>query len=171
MAANYDPQDQQHVAIMGEPIESPDNTTQDVIRLVICDIVTNMMPRHALQCVRRYLSRQCIKPQNMDVRTYYQRLRYINAKELPWIPPFKVGQDFSDNRIKEMLLFATPPECQREMDQMGFDPSTQDSLAVLHFTENVEVAETSIPAKPEAHSLLSRFSALTHGNGQRNTNP
>jgi hypothetical protein len=171
MAVSNDPLNPLHLAIMAEPIESPNNTTCEIIWLVIHHIIRGMMPRHALQRVRRYLSRQCIKPRDMDVCTYYQCLKYISTKELQWIPPFEPGQAFDDDTIKEILLFATPPEWQCEMDRMGFDPTHSNSLDVLHFMENVESAETSIPARTGVRSLLSRFSARAQGTGQRNTNP
>jgi hypothetical protein len=53
MVASHDPLDQQHLAIMVESIEGPDNMTHDVIRLAINDIIRSMMPRYALQRVRR----------------------------------------------------------------------------------------------------------------------
>jgi hypothetical protein len=107
----------------------------------------------------------------MDVRTYYQRLKYINTKALPWIPPFEPEQAFDDNNIKEILLSATPPEWQHEMDRMGYDPTHHDSFNVLQFMENVKAAETSIPAGTGVCSLLSRFSVHARETGQHNTNP
>jgi hypothetical protein len=160
-----------HMTIMAEPIEGLGNTSCEIIQLIINDIIECMMPRHALSCVKRYLSRQCIKPQEMDVCSYYQRLMFINTQELPWIPPFEREQVFNDNIIKEILLFATPPGWQGEMDRMGFDPTHHDSLDVLHFMENVEAAKTSIPARTGVRSLLSRFSARVQEAGCRNTNP
>jgi hypothetical protein len=165
MATSNDLLSPLHAAIMADPIESPNNTTCEIIQLVIHDIIRFMMPCHALQCVRRYLSRQCIKPRDMDVRTYHQRLKYINTEEPQWIPPFETGQAFNDYSMKEILLFATPPKWQREMDQMAFNPTHSNSLDMLHFMENVEAVETSIPAGTGVHSLLSRFSARAQGTG------
>jgi hypothetical protein len=54
--------------------------------------------------------------QEMGARSYYQHLLFINTQEIPWIPPFEHEQAFNDNIIKEILLFATPPEWQREID-------------------------------------------------------
>ena len=107
----------------------------------------------------------------MNVRSYYQCLVFINTQELPRLPPFGGGQAFDDNEIKEILLFSTPPEWHREMDQMGFDPSHHDSMGILHFMENIEAAENAIPAGTEARGLLTRFSAFTHGFGRHNPNP
>jgi hypothetical protein len=142
----------------------------EIIQLAINDIIECVMPRHTLSLVKRSLSRQCIKPREMDVRSCYQRLVFINTQELPWIPPFERKQAFNHNIIKEILLFATPPEWQREMDRMRFDPTHHDSLDVLHFMENVEAAETSTPARTGVRSLLSRFSARDQETGRRNTN-
>jgi hypothetical protein len=160
-----------HMAIMAEPIKGPGNTSCEIIRLVINDIIECMMPRHALSRVRRYLSRQCTKPREMYVCSFYQCLMFINTQELHWLPPFERGQAFDDTTIKEILLFATPPVWQCEMDQMGFDPTHQDSLRVLQFMENIEAAKTSIPIGSGARSLLSRFSAHIREAGHRNANP
>jgi hypothetical protein len=107
----------------------------------------------------------------MGMRSYYQRLVFINTQEILWIPPFKCVQALNGNIIKEILLFATPPGWQREMDRMGLDPTHHDSLGVLHFMENVEAAELSIPAGTGMHNLLSRFSVHAQKAGCRNTNP
>ena len=140
--------------------------------LVINDIIESMMPRDALQRVRRYLARECIKPTDWSVRDYYQRLCYMNAAELPLLPPFGAGPDhyFSEAELKEILLFATPPEWQREMDRMGFDPTISTNVQVLNFMENLEAAERAERAMMRAPSrgMLARFNAFTHGFGRRN---
>ena len=130
-----------------------------------------MMPRHALRRVKRHLTCECTKPQEWSVRWCYQGLRYMNTQELPLLPPFEANQWFSDDEIKETPLFATPPEWQRKMDRMGFDPTHHDSLNVLQFMKNVEAAKTSIPVGTGVCSLLSRFSAPAQETGRRNTNP
>jgi hypothetical protein len=82
-AADPDPTSALNLAIMAEPIESPANTSCDIVQLIINDIIESMMPRHALSRVRRYLACQCIKPQEMDVRSYFQHLAFINTQEIP----------------------------------------------------------------------------------------
>jgi hypothetical protein len=63
-----------HLAIMAESIDTPENTNVKVVGLVINDIIESMMPCHALRRVKRYLSRECTKPQEWSVRCYYGRL-------------------------------------------------------------------------------------------------
>jgi hypothetical protein len=161
----------QHATIMAEPLEGPENMSCEVIQLVIDDIIECVMPRHALSHVKCCLSRQCVKPQEIGVRAHYQHLVFINTQETPWIPPFKREQAFIDDIIKENPLFVTPPEWQREMDRMGFDPTYHDSLRVLHFMENVDAAKTSIPVGTGVCSPLSRFSAHAREAGRCNTTP
>jgi hypothetical protein len=90
-------------------------------------------------------------------RACHQCLVFINTQETPWIPPFGREQAFDDDTIKEILLFVTPPEWQRKMDRMGFDPTHHDSLGLLHFMENVEAAEPPIPAATGMRDLLARL--------------
>ena len=140
--------------------------------LVINDIIESMMPRNALQRVKRYLARECIKPTDWSVRDYYQRLCYMNAVELPLLPPFGARPDhcFSEAELKEILLFVTPPEWQREMDRMGFDPTISTNVQVLNFMENLEAAERAERAMMRAppRGMLARFNAFAHGFGRRN---
>ena len=169
--ADPDPTSAVNMVIMAEPLKSPENTSCDIVQLVINDIIKSMMPRHALSRVRRYLARQCIKPRDMDVRSYFQRLAFINTQELPLLPPFERGQTFTDNELKEILLFATLPEWQREMDQIGFDLTPHDSACVLNFMKNVEAAETSISVGTGVCCLLLRFGTHVREASRCNTNP
>ena len=105
------------------------------------------------------------------MRSHYQCLVFINTQEIPWIPSFEHEQAFNDNIVKEIPLFVTPPEWQCKMDQMGFNPTHHDSLGVLHFMENVEAAELSIPVGSGMCNPLSRFSARAREVGHHNTNP
>ena len=117
--------------------------TNDVITHALNQVIDQMMPRHALQRVQRYLRREYRKPAGMRVRDYYQRLVFINAQELPKLPPFGAGaqQWFNDAELIDILLFATPKAWQRQMDRMGFDPLTKMSINLLAFMENCEAIE------------------------------
>ena len=162
-AADPTPASIECVNSMAEPIKSPENTSAEVVELVINDIIESMMPRHALQRVKRYVARECIKPPDWSVRHYYQRLSYMNAVELPLLQPFGgPGHSFSEAELKEILLVATPPEWQREMDRMGFDPTISTNAQILNFMENLEAverAERSIMRAPP-RGMLARFSAF-----------
>jgi hypothetical protein len=78
----------------------------------------------------------------MQVRDYYKRLVFINTQELTRLPPFNMAtQLFNDHDLIDILLFATPKKWQREMDQMGFEPSTKSLNNLLAFMENCEAIE------------------------------
>ena len=141
--ANVDPTNVTHMAIMATPVNHEDNMTPDVITHALNQVIDQMMPRHALQRVQHYLGREYRKPAEMRVRDYYQRLVFINAQELPKLPPFGAGaqQWFNDADLIDILLFATPKKWQREMDRMGFDPLTKTSSDLLAFMENCEAIE------------------------------
>ena len=156
---------------MAEANDTPENMTVKVIGIIINAIIESMVPRHALQRVKRYLSRECIKPPDWSVRDYYQRLSYMNAVELPHLPPYEGPyHGFSEAKLKEILMFATPPEWQREMDRMGFDPTISTNVQVLNFMENLEAAERAERAIVRAppRGMLARFNAFAHGIGRRN---
>ena len=92
-AADPNPNSVAYMNVMAEPIDSPENMDVEVVMLVINDIIESVMPRNALQRVKRYLARECIKPTDWSVRNYYQRLCYMNAVELPLLPPFGAGPE------------------------------------------------------------------------------
>jgi hypothetical protein len=158
--ANPDPSHAHHLAVLAEPLDGPDNTTCGAVQLVIHNIIKGVMPRHTLSHVRHYLAHQCTKSKEMSVRSNCQRLVFINTQETPWIPPFGFDQAFDGNTRKEIMLFATLPEWQREMDQMGFDPNHYDSLGLLLFMENIETTEPPIPVTSRWHDLLGRLHAI-----------
>ena len=131
------------MAIMATPVNHEDNMTPDVITHTLNQVIDQMMPQHALQRVQRYLQREYRKPAKMRVCNYYQRLVFINAQELPKLPPFgaEAQQWFNDADLIDILLFATPKKWQREMDRMGLNPLTKSSSDLLAFMENCESIE------------------------------
>ena len=157
-------------AIVASDSNDPENLTVEVIDLLISDVIHGMVSRHAITDVKRYLSREFLKPKDWSVRDYYQRLQYINTMELPLLPGNQ--ENFSAAELKEILLVATPPEWRREMYRMGFDALHSNNEQVLNFMENLEAAEraerTMIMAPPRG--MLARFNAFTHGFGRRNEN-
>ena len=141
-AANADPTDAGHRTILATELNDADNMTRIVVQMVLNSIIQVMMPRHALQKVKRYLRREYRKPAGMRVRDYFQRLVFINTQELPRLPPFQDGQFFTESDLIDILLFATPKIWQREMDRMGFDPLTSTAIELLVFMENCESMES-----------------------------
>jgi hypothetical protein len=141
-AAHADPTNAAHIAIMAEELNDPDNLTRIVVSMVLNGIIEVMVPRHALQKVKRYLRREYRKPAGMRVRDYFQRLVFINQQELPRLPPFGNDQYFTQSDLIDILLFATPKIWQKEMDRMGFDPLTSTAIELLVFMENCEAMES-----------------------------
>ena len=142
IAANADPTDVAHMDILATAINDANNMTNVVVQLVLTTIIEVMMPRHALQKVKRYLRREYRKPAGMRVRDYFQRLVFINTQELPRLPPFGNDQYFTQSDMIDILLFATPKIWQKEMDRMGFDPLTSTAIELLVFMENCEAMES-----------------------------
>ena len=77
----------------------------------------------------------------MKIRTYYQHLLRINTDELPLLPPFDAGQSMSEDKLIDILCYATPCSWMREMDRQGFDPVAKTLTKVVTFMERIKQAE------------------------------
>lgn len=104
-------------------------------------VLTSLLPSKIVAMVKRYLRRDCRKPADMKVRTYYQHLIRINNDELPTLPPFAANQSLGDDEIVDILCFGTPKSWNREMDRQGWDPIAHTPREVVDFLERIETAE------------------------------
>ena len=104
-------------------------------------MLTALIPNKIVAMVKRYLRRECRKPADMKVRTYYQHLVRINRDELPALPPFARNQGLNDDEIIDILCFGTPKSWSREMDRQGFDPLNSTVTQVVDFLERIEQSE------------------------------
>ena len=66
-AANPDPISDVYMNVMAEPIDSPENMDVEVVMLVINRHHRKYDASNALQRVKRYLARECIKPTDWSV--------------------------------------------------------------------------------------------------------
>ena len=109
----------------------------------IQEVIQFMSPYKALSRVKRYLRRNCRKPADMNVRTFYNHFQRINHKELPMLPPFGTHppQSLHDDETLDIMLFAFPKSWQAEMQRQGYDPFEHSSLQLLNFCERLEAAE------------------------------
>jgi hypothetical protein len=96
-----------HMAVLTEPLEEPEHMTCAAIHYVINNIIECMMPCNAPSRVKPYLQRQFIRPADTSVRSYYQRLAFINTQEMPLIPPHGINQAFDNNAIKDVFCSRT----------------------------------------------------------------
>ena len=103
--------------------------------------LTALIPQKIVAMVKRYLRRECRKPADMKVRTYYQHLLRMNQDELPALPPFARQQFLVDDELIDILCFGTPKSWSREMDRQGFDPLTSTPGQVVDFLERIEQSE------------------------------
>ena len=109
--------------------------------LAMNEIIVNLAPKKSLQRVKRHFRRECRKPFDMKVRTYYQHLMRINMEDIPMLPPFQANQHLNTDEILDIVLFGTPKSWQREMDRQGFDPLDNTMQQVIDFLEQVETSE------------------------------
>ena len=108
------------------------------------------MPKKILQRAKRYLRRECRKPREMKIRTFYGHLTHMARTELNLLPPFAADQGLPDDEVVDILLHATPKSWQRHMDLQGFDPVTKTPEEVVQFMENIETSEEYEDKKPSA---------------------
>ncbi len=111
------------------------------VRIAIDFVVSNLAPKKSLQRVKRFLRRECRKPSDMKVRTYYQHLIRMNQEELPQLPPFAPNQGLAVDELLDIILYGTPKSWSREMDRQGQDPLTMTIVQVVDFLEQIETAE------------------------------
>ena len=133
------------------------------------EVLKGIIPNKAIAMVKRYLRRECRKPPEMKVRTFYQHLLRINEDELLALPPFNPGQTMSEDELVDILLYATPRSWSREMDRQGFDPVSNSLAANVAFMERIEQSEDAIPdhdSKPKASSNKKTKSSNTGGRGK-----
>ena len=109
--------------------------------IAVNEIISNLAPKKSLQRVKRYFRRECRKPADMKVRTYYQHLMRINMEDIPMLPPFQHPQHLNQDEILDIVLFGTPKSWQREMDRQGFDPLDNTMQQVIDFLEQIETSE------------------------------
>ena len=165
--------------------------TVDNLFEAIEKVTEQQCPQHVLARVKRSIRRNCRKPREMKVRTYFQHLNRINQEELPKLPPFGNDQSFADDELIDIILYGTPKSWQSEMERQGFDPIGKTPLAVITFLERIEAAEdlnknsespASTPKKKGASKKNAKKAkmgksndesgesyCLLHGNGNHST--
>ena len=119
------------------------------------EVIAGIVPNKTVAMVKRYLRRECRKPADMKVRTYYQHLLRINNDELIALPPFRPDQNMSEDELIDILVYATPKSWSREMDRQGFDPINKRLGEVVDFMERIKQAEDFDGQKVEKESSKS----------------
>ena len=104
-------------------------------------MVEKLIPSRALAKVKRHLRRNCRKPHDMPVRSYFQNLQRINDEEIPRLPPFTARNKFREDEFIDIILYGTPKSWAMEMERQGFDPMDKTAEEVVTFMEQLESAE------------------------------
>ena len=128
-------------AIHAEGPDHANNAHFEHIENGLKNVVQQLLPQRVLARVKRYIRRECRKPADMKVRTYYNHLMRINVDEIPRLPPFEDDQKFSQDELLDILLFGTPKSWQREMEKQGFDPMEKKLNQVIDKMESLESTE------------------------------
>ena len=158
-------------------VDHADNVADAQIEEGMKRMLRTLMPRKVLARAKRYMRRECRKPNDMKVKTYLQHLLRMNNQELPMLPPFREANKLAPDELIDILLFATPKSWQKEMERQGFDPMDDKEITdIVDFMENVESAEnfdgTKVDNKKPAATSGSkkRKDRSDNGNGNSNLN-
>ena len=120
---------------------------------VLRSVVEQLLPSKCLARVKRSIRRDCRKPRDMPIRTFWQNVNHINQEELPLLPPFRNTNSIGNDEMIDILLYATPKSWQREMERQGFDPLAHSPKEVVTFMEQIEASELfENNSKPPAKS-------------------
>ncbi len=118
-------------------------------------VLRNLIEAKALALIKRYLRRECRKPADMKVRTYYQHLLRINKDELPCLPPFG-GDDqmLSNDEIIDIIMYGCPKSWTRELDRLGIDPWVPgtDPWTIVSALDRIETSEGFEPSVKQPSS-------------------
>ena len=140
--------------------------TEQMLREGKREVLRGIIPHEAVAMVKRYLRRECRKPADMKVRTFYQHLLRVNEDELFALPPFGTNQTMSEDELIDIMLYATPRSWSREMDRQGFDPVVKNLAEVVQFMERIEQSEDFDAQDPKPKAASSnKKSKTTSGNG------
>lgn len=135
-------------------------------------VVASLVPKKALQKIKRSMRRDMRKPADMKVRTYFQHLIRINIDELPFLPPFNEDQQIAPDELTDIILYGCPKSWIREMDRQGIDPLEKTTAEVVDFLEQIEMSEDFEPATSKNTKQKGQGSGKSKsnngdGNGQK----
>jgi hypothetical protein len=151
-----------------------DNAHFEHIENGLKNVVQQLLPQRVLARVKRYIRRECRKPAEMKVRTYFNHLMRINVDEIPRLPPFEEDQKFSSDEVLDILLFGTPKSWQREMEKQGFDPMEKklnqvvDKMESLESTEDFEYDNTTKSVAKKGNGNGKGGKKSTNSKGKQN---
>ena len=122
-------------------------------------IITVLAPFNALARVKRFMRRQCRKPDGMNIRTFATHFLRINNEELPFLPPFGVNNSLTLNEITEILQYAIPKNWNRKLQEQGKDPLSMTLATFVNVLEQIEGAEEyePVPRKPKDNKAKSAY--------------
>ena len=108
----------------------------------------------------------------MKVRRFYHHLQRVNNEILPNLPPFEANQNFNNEEMLDIMLFATPKSWQREMERQGFDPMLHELAPVVDFMERIEITEdfdaTKTTVKKDSKKDSKKKKSNFHDNNKSN---
>jgi hypothetical protein len=125
----------------------PDPATLAMIELALKSTIKMVCPYKALEKQKRFMRCKMRKPADMKTRIFVNHIHQINFNELPQLPPFVTGQELSNDKLLDIILFGIPKSWVKEMDKQDFDPfDREDIQAIIEFVN--AWSQGKIPTTP-----------------------
>jgi hypothetical protein len=120
----------------------PEPATLAMIKPALRSTIKMVYPYKALEKQKRFMGRKMLKPADMKIRIFVNHLHRINFDELPQLPPFKSGQELSNNKLLDIILFGILKSWVKEMDKQDFDQFAREDIQMLiSFCQRMESVE------------------------------
>jgi hypothetical protein len=117
----------------------PDPATLDMIEPALKSTIKMVCPYKGLEKQKRFMRRKMRKPADMKTRIFVNHLHRFNFNEIPQLPPFATGQELSNDKLLDIILFGIPKSWVKEKDKQDFDPyEREDIQAVIQFCKHME---------------------------------
>jgi hypothetical protein len=113
---------------------------EDIVN-TIKHLFQTLMPTNILHTTKKYLHCKCHKPINMKVHNFFNFMNNIMVNELPHLPPFTHNQTLTQDKVINILLFATPSSWQVHMESQNWDPLIHNIHEIVDFMECIENSE------------------------------
>ena len=104
-------------------------------------VLIAICPYKVLEKQKTFMRRKMRKPFDLTTRQYVNHLTRINETELTVLPPFRIGQAFSQEEFKEIILYGIPNSWRKDMDKFDFDPYVCTVQQLVEFCERMESAD------------------------------
>jgi hypothetical protein len=145
----------------------PNPATLAMIEPALKLTIKMLCPYKALEKQKHFMCCKMCMPADMKTRIFVNHLHQINFNEIPQLPPFTTGQELSNNKLLDIILFGIPKSWVREIDKQDFDPfDREDIQAVIQFCERMESAEDTDHTQKSGLTLKNSHKKMRFSNNK-----